>query len=136
MRNEFLATCLFLSLSLSGCNQKPSSEFKIPPEEAGRENPVKPTDASIAEGNQDYQKFDCAVCHAKNGNGKGFMAGASHYACRDWRDPASLKNFTDGELFYVINKGKGYMPAYEHKINPRNAWMMVGYIRSFAKQSP
>jgi mono/diheme cytochrome c family protein len=123
-------------LSLAGCQEKPRSEFKVPPEEASRENPVKPTALSIAEGNRNYLKSDCAVCHAKNGNGKGFMSGASRYNCRDWRDPSSLKDFTDGELFYIINKGKGNMRGYERRMNSQEVWLMVDYIRSLTRTSP
>ena len=136
MRREVLAAGFLMSLFVAGCKQTPRSEYKIPPEEVSRENPVKVTDASIVEGNQAYVKYDCQVCHAKNGDGKGFMAGASHYDCRDWRDTASLKNFTDGELFYIIVKGKGTMPGYEQKVDSAAAWAMVNYIRAFAKQTP
>jgi mono/diheme cytochrome c family protein len=133
MRREAPGIIILTFLFFSGCKQSPRSEYKIPPEEVSRENPAKPTDASIAEGNRYYVKYDCQVCHAKNGDGKGFMAGASHYECRDWRDPGSLKNFTDGELSYIILKGKGKMPGYEQKVDSHAAWAMVNYIRAFAK---
>lgn len=75
MRIKILGTCFLFAVSLAGCQGKPGTDFKIPPEEASRENPVKPTAALIAEGNQSYLKLDCAVCHGKIGNGKGFMSG-------------------------------------------------------------
>jgi len=134
MRRLVLAICSLAFLSLSGCQGKPRPEFKIPAEEASRENPVKSTAASIAEGNQDYLMSNCVVCHAKNGSGKGFMSGASSYNCRDWRDPSSLQDFTDGQLFYIINKGKGNMPGYERRLNPQQVWLMVDFIRSLGKQ--
>jgi len=136
MHRAVALACLLLWLSLTGCGGKRSTQFKIPPEEAGRENPVKATAQTIAEGGASYLKFDCEVCHGKNGSGKGFMAGASSYNCRDWRDPNALKSFTDGELFYIINKGKGNMPGYERRVNSQDAWSMVNYIHSLAKQTP
>ena len=132
-----MAACLFGWLLLAGCRATaPQTEFKVPPGDSSRENPVRLTASSVAEGNQGYLKFDCAVCHGKNGNGKGFMAGASRFDCRDWRDSTSLKNFTDGDLFYILIKGKGSMPAYERRLNDHDAWLMVDYIRSLAKQNP
>jgi mono/diheme cytochrome c family protein len=137
MRRELAATCVFVWLFLSGCQAKaPQAEFKVPPEESSRENPVKATADSVAAGDESYLKSDCAVCHGKNGNGKGFMSGASHYDCRDWRDPSSLKDFTDGDLFYILNKGKGKMPGYERKLDSRQSWLMIAFIRSLAKQNP
>ena len=94
---------------------------------------MKATPESLAGSSALYTKADCAVCHGKLGDGKGFMAGASRYDCRDWRDPAALKNFTDGELFYILMKGKGYMPGYEKKFSADDAWAMVNYVRAFAK---
>jgi len=136
MQTRVIATYFLVCVSLAGCKETPSVDFKIPPQEVSRENPVNPTAAVIADGNQIYLKLDCAVCHGKNGNGKGFMAGASRYDCRDWRDRNSLKDLTDGELFYILNKGKGNMPGYERKVDSQQAWLMVDYIRSLAKQNP
>jgi mono/diheme cytochrome c family protein len=137
MRKDTVAGCFLVCLFLAGCQAKaPQSEFKVPPEEASRQNPVTLTSESIAQGNESYLKSDCAVCHGKNGNGKGFMSGASHYDCRDWRDPASLKDFSDGDLFYILNKGKGKMPGYERKLDAQQGWLMIAFIRSLAKQNP
>jgi mono/diheme cytochrome c family protein len=136
MRKEVAGICFLAWLLSMGCHAKtPQPEFTIPPEEASRVNPLGLTPASVATGNERYLKSDCAVCHGKNGNGKGFMSGASHYDCRDWRDPASLKGFSDGELFYILNKGKGKMPGYEHRIDSEQSWQMIAFIRSLADKS-
>jgi mono/diheme cytochrome c family protein len=136
-KDTVMASGLLACLFLAGCQAKaPQSEFKVPPQEASRQNPVALTSESIAQGNESYLKSDCAVCHGKNGNGKGFMSGASHYDCRDWRDPASLKDFSDGDLFYILNKGKGKMPGYERKLDAQQGWLMIAFIRSLAKQNP
>ena len=129
----FVLSCLFVA----GCQPRaPQPEVKVPPEESSRQNPITLTADSIAKGDDNYLKSDCAVCHGKNGNGKGFMSGASHYECRDWRDPASLKDFSDGDLFYILNKGKGKMPGYERKLDAQQGWLMIAFIRSVAKQNP
>jgi hypothetical protein len=54
----------------------------------------------------------------------------------DWRDPATQAKFTDGELFYIMDKGKGAdrgkMPAYHETETPEQLWRLVDYVRSFA----
>ena len=115
--------------------ERPPARIQSPAEESSRPNPLKLTPDTIAQGNDSYLKSDCAVCHGKNGNGKGFMSGASHYDCRDWRDPSSLKDFSDGDLFYILNKGKGKMPGYEHRVDSQQSWQMIAFIRSLAKQT-
>ena len=55
--------------------QKPSApppENKVPPEAAAKTNPVKPSEESLAKGKKMYG-LDCAMCHGKDGDGKGDM---------------------------------------------------------------
>src|SRR5260370_7566256 len=40
-------------------------EFKIPPEDAAKVNPVKPTPESLAKGKKMYG-YDCAMCHVND----------------------------------------------------------------------
>jgi mono/diheme cytochrome c family protein len=109
-------------------------EFKIPPEEAARENPVKPTPAGLENARKIYGT-DCEVCHGKNGDGKGDLAADMKVKMRDWRDPASLEKMTDGELFYIITKGKGEMTGEEGRFKPEQCWQLVNYVRSLKKDT-
>jgi mono/diheme cytochrome c family protein len=79
--------------------------------------------------------YDCLLCHGKDGDVKGELVESMNLKLRDWRDPEALKPFTDGELFYIITKGKGYMPAEEGRRKPEECWQVVNYIRSLAKKS-
>jgi len=109
-----------------------TQEFKIPPEDAKKENPVKPTAASIAEGKHMYAT-QCAMCHGKDGDGKGDLADDMKLKLKDYRDPDALKGMTDGELFYILNKGKGDMPGQEGRMKPELCWNLINYIRSMSK---
>jgi mono/diheme cytochrome c family protein len=113
--------------------QAPAAEFKIPPEEAKRPNPVKATPASIALGKHAYVT-QCAMCHGATGDGKGDLAADMKAPLRDYRDPASLKDMTDGELFYILSKGKGEMPGEEDRMKPEQLWNLINFIRSLAKK--
>jgi mono/diheme cytochrome c family protein len=112
--------------------QEPAgNEGKIPPEAARQVNQVKPTPASQAKAKK-FFGYDCAMCHGTKGDGKGDLAGDMKLSLKDWRDPASLKDVTDGELNYIITKGKGKMPGGSEQMKPDEIWNMVIYVRSFA----
>jgi len=113
----------------------PSSPEAIPVEAARQPNPVKPTPESLAQGKKWYG-YDCAMCHGKDGDGKGEVAADMKLKMNDFTDPASLKNRTDGELFYIIKVGMGQMPPEGDRLKTNELWNLVNYIRSFAKKKP
>jgi mono/diheme cytochrome c family protein len=110
----------------------PAPEYKIPPEAAAKTNPVKPTAESLAKGKKMYG-IDCEMCHGKSGDGKGDL-GADYKTMPDFTNPETLKNRTDGELFYVTRNGKGDMPAEDSRAKDDDIWNMVNYVKSFAKK--
>ncbi len=112
--------------------EKAPAEFKVPPEAARQENPEKPTPSSLAQGKKLFG-FDCAMCHGAQGDGKGDLADQMKLKLRDYRDPAALKNRTDGELFYVILKGKAEMVGEEGRLKPKEIWDVVNFVRSLAR---
>lgn len=105
----------------------------IPPEAMQQLNPVKPTPESIAQGKK-YYGYDCAMCHGENGDGKGDVAVDEKLKLKDYRDPAALKDMTDGELFYIIKHGKGQMPPEGDRVKPTELWNLVNYIRSLSQR--
>jgi mono/diheme cytochrome c family protein len=113
---------------------QPPAEYKIPPEAAAKQNPVKPTAESHARGKKLYG-YDCEMCHGKNGDGKGDMASDYKNGVTDFTKPESLKNRSDGDLFYIIRNGKGQdMPPEGDRAKDDDIWHLVNYIRSFAKK--
>jgi len=132
-----LLTLLFLGFALWAQKDQPPAkpptpESKVPPADAARVNPVKPTEESLAKGKKMYV-IDCAMCHGKDGDGKGDMA-SDMKNVTDFTAPDAMKNRTDGELFYVIRKGKGEMPPEGDRVKDDELWNMVNYIRAFAKK--
>jgi mono/diheme cytochrome c family protein len=93
-------------------------------------NPVKPTPESIAQGKK-YYGYDCAMCHGKNGDGKGEIDTGDKLP--DFTNSAALKDKTDGELFYELKNGKGNMPLERVRVTPNELWNLVNYVRSLAK---
>jgi mono/diheme cytochrome c family protein len=112
----------------------PAAASKMPPEAAKVPNPVRPTAASLAAGKKQYG-YDCAMCHGKDGDGKGDLAADMKLKLLDYTDPAALKGMTDGELFYIIKNGKGDMPSEGDRAKPEEVWNLVNYVRSLSKNS-
>jgi mono/diheme cytochrome c family protein len=111
---------------------KPPAEYKVSAEDAQKENPVKPTPESLAKGKKTYA-IDCAMCHGDNGDGKGDLA-ADMKNVTDFTAPDAMKNRTDGELFYIMRKGKGDMPPEGDRAKNDDIWNLVNYIRSLKKK--
>ena len=132
------ALLLLLGLAVRAQKDQPAAkaaapEYKIPPEDAAKVSPVKPTPDSVAKGKKMYG-FDCAMCHGKGGDGKGDMA-SDIKGVTDFTNPDALKNRTDGELFYITKNGKGdNMPPEGDRVKDEEIWNMVNYIRTFAKK--
>jgi mono/diheme cytochrome c family protein len=110
----------------------PAPEYKIPPEAAAKVNPIKPSAESLAKGKKLYG-YDCAMCHGKDGDGKGDMA-SDIKNVTDFTKADALKGRTDGELFYEIRNGKGDMPPEGDRAKDEEVWNMVNYCRSLAKK--
>jgi mono/diheme cytochrome c family protein len=113
----------------------PSTGTKLPPEAIKVVNPLKPTPASIAAGKKRYG-YDCAMCHGIDGDGKGDLAIDMKLKMTDYRDPATLKSVTDGEMFYIIKNGNGSMPSEADRLKDDDIWNLVNYIRTIPKSPP
>lgn len=114
--------------------QKASPYSAIPVEAARQTNPVKSTPESLARAKK-WWALDCEMCHGKNGDGKGDIAKDMKLQISDFTDPATLKDRTDGELFYVIKNGHNDMPAEGPRVKTEENWDLVNYVRSLAKKN-
>ena len=139
-----LPALLLLALALSAqqqqqpqnstsANQKSSAYAAIPAAAAKEPNPVKATPESIARAKK-WWTLDCAMCHGENGNGKGETAKDMKLTIADFTDPATLKDHTDGELYYVIKNGHQDMPPEGDRIKAEEGWDLVNYVRSLGKK--
>jgi len=122
-------------------HQKPQDNPKegagsVEPSRSGatdRKNPVKPTPENLAEAKK-FFGYDCAMCHGAAGDGKGDLAASMGLKMNDWRDATTLSAMPDGEIFDLIEKGKGKMTGEGDRVSSEMAWKLVNYVRSFAKK--
>jgi mono/diheme cytochrome c family protein len=138
MRKPTLALTLFLLISFFASTQEtkpaPKTGYYPVPVAASREpNPVKSTPESIAEGKKIYG-YDCAQCHGAAGDGKTEVG--KDLKAADLTDPATLKDRTDGAIFYILKNGHGNMPREGDRVKPEQLWDLVNYVRSLARKPP
>ncbi len=145
MRTSFPLLCLLLLASFGVIPAQenppqekpketpPAAEAPKPAPQAERKNPVKPTPEGLATAKKVFG-YDCAMCHNDNGDGKGDLAASMSLSIKDLRDPATLAGMSDGELFDLIQKGKGKMIGEGDRVPAERIWNLVNYVRSFAKK--
>jgi mono/diheme cytochrome c family protein len=111
-----------------------SAEPKMTPQDVAKKNPISPSAEGLAEARKLYG-YDCAMCHGKDGAGKGDLAADMKLELNDWRDPSTIEKMTDGELFWIISYGKGKMVGGEADRSPEKMrWNLVNLVRSFGKK--
>jgi mono/diheme cytochrome c family protein len=111
-----------------------STEPKMTDEDIAKKNPVAPTSEGLAEARK-FFGYNCAMCHGKEGDGKGDLAQDMKLELHDWRDPSSIEKMTDGELFWIISNGKGKMPGNSDREKETMRWKYVNLVRSFGKKA-
>jgi mono/diheme cytochrome c family protein len=113
--------------------EKPAAEAKASTEAVKKDNPVKSSPTSLASGKKKYGQ-DCAMCHGKEGAGDGDLAEDMKLKLKDLRDADSLKNLNDGDIYNLINNGKGKMMGEEGRLKPDEIWDIVNFVRTLAKK--
>jgi mono/diheme cytochrome c family protein len=108
-------------------------DWNVPEAAKNLQNPVPPTDESIAAGRMNYSTH-CQNCHGDKGDGKGPRADSLSIAPSDFTDAHALGLVTDGELFWKISHGRRPMPAFQDKLTETERWQLVDFIRAFAQK--
>jgi len=101
---------------------------------AAREpNPMKATEASVAQGKRNFQTF-CTPCHGPEAKGgtTGPVA-VKFIPTPDLTNPDLQKQRTDGYWHSYIVAGGAVMPSYGEALSSREAWDIVNYLRTLAK---
>jgi len=120
--------------------QCPQPRFtgKAPEPTRSRPNPLRGEAADIAAGEALYQggvQPACAMCHGKEGDGRGPLASQfdpppRNFACRE-----TVRGIPDGQLYWIIRNGSPHtaMPGFAGKLSERQTWQLVLYLRQLAR---
>jgi mono/diheme cytochrome c family protein len=128
-----IAPALAAQQSSAPVPQKTPTYAAIPVQAVKQPNPVKSAPESIARAKK-WWTLDCAMCHGKDGGGQGETAKDMKLTIADFTDPATLKDRTDGEIFYVIKNGHEDMPPEGQRVKTEENWDLVNYVRFLAKK--
>ena len=90
-------------------------------------NPLPRTGSVLRNGRRDFNTY-CSACHGLLGNGVPSLTAA--YGAK----PANLvadqiRQLPDGEIYYVIMRGKNAMPSYAADLSEDERWSVVNYVR-------
>lgn len=96
-------------------------------------NPIAPSSASLARGQELYQTNGCAECHGVAGRGDGPLGRTLNPRPADFRIHMAAGH-TDGELFDWITNGVPgtAMPVYRDTLSEEDRWHLINFIRRFA----
>ena len=118
-------------LAQDNSDKSKADEYKISDADIARVNPVKASPEGLAEARKVFG-YDCEMCHGAKGDGKGEVVESMKLTMHDWHDPATLAKLTDGEIFYIITKGKGKMMAEGERVPEKLRWNLVNLVRALA----
>ena len=97
-------------------------------------NPEANNAETIDAGKKVYARY-CASCHGPQGKGDGGMA-LSGGTPSDLTDETWDYGSTDGEIFVAIKDGvSADMLAYKDKLNDKQIWQVVTFLRSIAAKA-
>ncbi len=94
---------------------------------AAAANPVKPTPASVRQGEELFNVY-CAVCHGREG--RGGMPMEKTLADIPKFTPQLLRRESDPHMFSMISTGHGPMPGYAEALKSEERWHVVNYLRT------
>ena len=125
-----LATLTYSGGGAAAADSLPG-KWLSPAPHAAKQNPISPTQDSIAAGQKIYSKT-CALCHGKSGDADGPAVIELNIHPAKLSNP-QLETESDGALFWKITTGKKPMPAYRKRLSEIDRWNLVNYIRTIPK---
>ena len=117
----FIAAFYFQSSAQQG--------WDVPEALKAKNSNIKFDAATTKEGEGIYTK-NCVSCHGNPGKNN---------AMKTLNPPppdlsgAKTNKLTDGELFYILNTGRGVMPSFKNILSENDRWKAIAFIRSYHK---
>ena len=101
-------------------------------------NPLTANSKNIVAGESffhtDAQPTACKICHGSVGNGMGMMAPGLNPPPRNFTCKETMKNISDGQMFWVIKNGSPGTGMVAFKsLKDEHIWQIILYLRTLAK---
>ena len=121
--------------SLEELAMRAARRWATPAASHAQPNPVAPAAEVLREGMEHWADH-CATCHANDGSGETPIGRNLYPPAPDMRGPRT-QSMTDGELFYVIERGITFtgMPAWSTATaeGEQDSWRLVLFIRHLSQ---
>jgi len=101
-------------------------------------NALADTSAVVDKGKQLYLSYGCALCHGRDGTGRGINAQKFDPPPTNFHDPKAYLHGIDRDsirssIQYGIKEDKSIMPAFED-IAPEEIDQIINYLQSLQKK--
>jgi mono/diheme cytochrome c family protein len=106
-----------------------AGSWDIPADKKAKNSYIKFDATTAKEGEAIFTK-NCASCHGNPTKGNVLK---SLKPVPPDLGMAGTQKLTDGELFYILNNGRGLMPNFKDVLPESDRWKVISYIRSFNK---
>ena len=102
------------------------------------QNPLPQNATNVKAGETLFQQtakpLACMNCHGTQGDGQGPMGAALDPSPRNFTCGETMKDISDGQLFWIIKKGSIGTGMMAFSGMPDNQiWQLIQYIRTLAK---
>jgi len=98
----------------------------------GWTNPLEKTRKNYERGEKVFQTY-CSPCHGVRGEGNGNIVGGyprfSVPMAQFSLVSPKIKDWSDGQIFHMITKGRGQMASYANQVDREDRWKIVMYLR-------
>jgi len=94
-------------------------------------NPLPRTPETLARGRLRYEQ-SCELCHGPLGQGKTALSEAYQAQPANLQS-ATIRDYGDGRLFYVVSYGFSNMPGYAVDLSVDDRWAAVHYVRALQR---
>ena len=89
-----------------------------------------PITSELLKRGQQRFTINCTPCHGALGDGNGITKKIGAMAVVANLHDKRIVEMNDGELFYVISKGRNLMGAYEGNVTIEDRWAVIAYLRA------
>jgi mono/diheme cytochrome c family protein len=125
---KFRITGILVLLTILS-SQVIAGNWDVPADKKAKNSNLKFDQNTAKEGEVIYTK-NCASCHGNPS--KGNVLKSLKPIPPDLASSGTQK-LTDGELFYILNTGRGLMPVFKDVLSESDRWKVISYLRSFNK---
>lgn len=87
----------------------------------------------IKNGQKNYNIY-CSACHTKTGDGTKSIISQNGWVVSNLLDSVTVKK-SDKEIYSIIKNGIRTMPGYGKKLNSKEIWEIVLYVRALQSMS-